>query len=286
MRTVVILGAGELGATLARRLAGREDARRVVLVDPDEGKAKGKALDILQSGPVDGFDTRVEGAADPERFGEPDAAVVADHPDFAGASAPERAASLLKTMRPRVALVALARGAPFVDALLGAGFSAERVAGTAPVAVEAALRRRLAALLEVATSAVTVAVAGLPPDAIVAPHASASIGGAPLDGVGPSALRQAVQETQGRTPGPVALAAAAAAVFAALERPRASVLCVMARADAASGFARTTLALPRRIAAWRVGPALDLALEPYERVALQNAAEGRLAGAARVRRAD
>ena len=64
MLTVVILGAGELGATLARILAGRELVRRIVLADPDFGKARGKALDILQSGPVDRFDTQVEGAAD------------------------------------------------------------------------------------------------------------------------------------------------------------------------------------------------------------------------------
>jgi malate dehydrogenase len=285
MRTVVILGAGELGATLARRLAGGPG--RVVLVDPDEGKAKGKALDILQSGPVDGFDTRIEGAADAAGFSEPDIAVAADHPDLAGGAAADRAAALLKAIRPRFALVALARSAAAVDALLGAGFPGDRVAGSAPVAVEAALRRRLAAALDVAPKAVSLALAGLPPDAIVVPHASASVGGAPLDGLGPAALRQAVQETSGRTPGPVALASAAAAVIAALAAPRASVLCVMARADdAAAGIGRATVALPRRIANGRIGAALVLALEPYERVALQNAAEGRLPAAARARRPD
>jgi malate dehydrogenase len=284
MRTVVIFGAGELGATLARRLAGSPG--RVVLVDPDEGKAKGKALDILQSGPVDGFDTRVEGAAAAERFAEPDVAIAADHPDLAGASAAFRAAAMMRALRPRVALVALARPAAAVDALLGAGFDADRVAGTAPLAVEAALRRRLAEALDVAPRAVSLALVGLPPDAIVVPHASAAIGGAPLDGLGPAALRQAVQEATGRTPGPVALASAAAAVIGALDAPRASVLCVMARADGVAGMGRATLALPRRIAKGRIGAALDLALEPYERVALQNAAEGRLHAAARARRPD
>ena len=39
MRSVAILGAGDLGATLARRLAELELARRIVLVDPDDGRA-------------------------------------------------------------------------------------------------------------------------------------------------------------------------------------------------------------------------------------------------------
>ena len=58
-QTIAVIGAGELGATLARRLAAGEVFRRVLLLDPDVGKAKGKALDILQSGPVEGFDTLV-----------------------------------------------------------------------------------------------------------------------------------------------------------------------------------------------------------------------------------
>ena len=63
MRNVAILGAGDLGATLARRLAERELARRIVLVDPDEGRARGKALDLAQSGPVEPYDVAIEGAA-------------------------------------------------------------------------------------------------------------------------------------------------------------------------------------------------------------------------------
>ena len=80
MRTVAILGAGDLGATLARLLAEREVARRIVLVDPDDGRARGKALDIMQSGPVDHFDVRVDGCASLDLAGTCDLVVVADHP--------------------------------------------------------------------------------------------------------------------------------------------------------------------------------------------------------------
>jgi malate dehydrogenase len=279
MHTAVILGAGELGATLARRLAGGSSVRRIVLVDPDEGKARGKALDILQSGPVDAFDARVEGAADVSASSEPDVLVAADHPELAGGAAAERVAALAKAIRPRVLVVACARPAPAIDAVLGSGMAADRVVGSAPVAVEAALRLRVAEALDVPPRAVTLALLGLPPDAIVVPLASVAVAGAPV--AAPAALRQAVDAVRARTPGPVALASAAAAVIAALARPRASALPVMARTDGAAGLGRATVAWPRRLAGGRVGAALEVALEPWERVALVNAAEGRAGRAGR-----
>ena len=59
------------------------------------------------------------------------------------------------------------------------------------------------------------------------------------------------------------------------------MLPVLARGDAAFGLGRVTLALPRRLGGWRVGETLEVALEPYERVALENAAEGRFHAAGR-----
>ena len=282
MLTVVILGAGEHGATLARRLAGRELARRIVLVDSDEGKARGKALDILESGPVDRFDTRVEGASDADAIDEPDILVVADAPELTdGPGAADRLAQLVAKTKPRLVVVAGARPAPSVDAVLATGFAADRVAGSAPVAVASAIRRRLAAALDVEASAVCLALLGLPPDVIVVPHASAAAGGVPIEQLRPAAVRQAVQEAAGRTPGPVALAAAAVQVIAALVSPRRTVLPVLARGDAAFGLGRATIALPRRLGGWRVGEALEVALEPYERVALENAVAGRFQAAGR-----
>ncbi len=57
---VTVVGAGNVGGTTAQRLAERNYAD-VVLVDIVEGLPQGKALDILESGPVIGFDSRVVG---------------------------------------------------------------------------------------------------------------------------------------------------------------------------------------------------------------------------------
>jgi malate dehydrogenase len=64
-RKVTVVGAGNVGGTAARRLAERDYAD-VVLVDIVEGLPQGKALDILRSGPVVGYDSNVIGTNDYE----------------------------------------------------------------------------------------------------------------------------------------------------------------------------------------------------------------------------
>jgi malate dehydrogenase len=60
MDKVSIIGAGHVGASTARLIAQQELAD-VVLVDVIEGLPQGKALDILESGPIEGFDSKIVG---------------------------------------------------------------------------------------------------------------------------------------------------------------------------------------------------------------------------------
>ncbi|MCQ2228533.1 MAG: malate dehydrogenase [Bacteroidales bacterium] len=62
MAKVTVVGAGNVGATVADVLAYREVANEVVLLDIKEGVAEGKALDIFQKSPVTMYDTRTVGA--------------------------------------------------------------------------------------------------------------------------------------------------------------------------------------------------------------------------------
>jgi malate dehydrogenase len=61
VNTITVVGAGNVGATTAQRIAEKELARRVVLVDIVEGVPQGKGLDQWQSAPIEGFDSRVIG---------------------------------------------------------------------------------------------------------------------------------------------------------------------------------------------------------------------------------
>jgi malate dehydrogenase len=58
---ITVVGAGNVGATTAQRLAEKELAKRVVLVDIVEGIPQGKGLDQWETAPIEGFDTRVIG---------------------------------------------------------------------------------------------------------------------------------------------------------------------------------------------------------------------------------
>ncbi len=62
MKKITVIGAGNVGATTAQRIADRELAENVVLVDVVEGIPQGKALDMFESAPVHGTDTRLTGA--------------------------------------------------------------------------------------------------------------------------------------------------------------------------------------------------------------------------------
>ncbi len=61
---ITVVGAGNVGATTAQRLAEKELARIIVLVDVIEGIPQGKGLDQYESAPIEGFDTRIIGAND------------------------------------------------------------------------------------------------------------------------------------------------------------------------------------------------------------------------------
>jgi malate dehydrogenase len=62
MEKITVVGAGNVGATAAQRVAEKELAREVVLIDVVEGIPQGKGLDQWETAPIEGFDSRVFGS--------------------------------------------------------------------------------------------------------------------------------------------------------------------------------------------------------------------------------
>ncbi len=60
-KKISLIGAGQIGGTLAHLIGTKEVANEVILFDVASGIAKGKALDIAQSSSVDGFDVKFSG---------------------------------------------------------------------------------------------------------------------------------------------------------------------------------------------------------------------------------
>ena len=72
---VTVVGAGNVGATVAQRIVEKEIAD-VALVDIIEGVPQGKALDIMESAPVEKFDARLQGSNGYEGTGGSDLIVI------------------------------------------------------------------------------------------------------------------------------------------------------------------------------------------------------------------
>jgi malate dehydrogenase len=73
---ITVVGAGNVGATAAQRVAEKELARTVVMVDVVEGIPQGKALDQWQSAPIEGFDSRVIGTNGYEETANSDVVII------------------------------------------------------------------------------------------------------------------------------------------------------------------------------------------------------------------
>jgi malate dehydrogenase len=188
-RKVTVVGAGNVGGTAAQRLAERNYAD-VVLVDIVEGLPQGKALDILQSGPVLGFDSNVTGTNGYEESAGSDVVVITSgSPRKPGMSRDD----LLKTNQSIVQSVTeeVARHSPEaiivvvanpLDAMChvafeASGFPRERVVGMAGILDTARYRTFIAQELKVSVRDVFALVLGGHGDTMVPLPSMATVGG-------------------------------------------------------------------------------------------------------------
>ena len=58
---ITVIGAGNVGASAAQRIAEKELANEIVIVDVVDGLPQGKGLDMYESAPVEGFDSKIIG---------------------------------------------------------------------------------------------------------------------------------------------------------------------------------------------------------------------------------
>ena len=191
-KKVTVVGAGNVGANCALRIADKELAD-VVLVDVVEGVPQGKGLDILQSGPVQGYDVMITGANDYEPTANSDIAIItAGFPRKPGMSRDDLLLAnydVVRTATEQVAkyspnciiivvtnpLDAMAQAAFWVSK-----FSKNRVVGMAGVLDSARFRTFIAQELKVSVENVTGVVMGGHGDTMVPLVRLSSVSGIPL----------------------------------------------------------------------------------------------------------
>ncbi len=76
MKKISLIGAGQIGGTLAHLIGLKELVNEVVLFDVASGVAKGKALDIAQSSSVDGFNVKFSGTDDYQNIKDSDVIII------------------------------------------------------------------------------------------------------------------------------------------------------------------------------------------------------------------
>jgi malate dehydrogenase len=277
MHQVAIIGAGELGGLLAHALARRNVASDIVLIDDNGRAAQGKALDIAQAAPIEGFASRVSGTADPAMAAGASIVALAD-PFGAAALAGESALLMLKRLRqfaPRALIVcADASHRELVDrGVRELHLDRVRLIGSAPEALVAGVRALVAVETRNLPRDVILTAMGVPPHHIVVPWEDATIGGFGLTRMlsEPERRRLESRMTALWPPGPYALAAAAArTIDAVLRRSEALVTCFIAPDDSA-GMRMRTAALPVRLGDTGVIEVVLPELSVRERVQLENA---------------
>src|SRR4051794_8317964 len=78
MREVAIVGAGDLGGAIAHVVARRDIVSSVLLVEEHGNVAAGKALDIAQAAPIEGFATQITGRTDIMTVAGADVVIIGD----------------------------------------------------------------------------------------------------------------------------------------------------------------------------------------------------------------
>ena len=278
MTTVSIIGAGDVGGACAHALARRDVVSRVLLVDGAARVAAGKALDIQQSAPVDGFHTRVDGTDDPTRIAGSAVCIVADR--FGSPSTEwsgDEALAYLSRLRAFIgSAVLVCAGATQADLLLSltreGGFRRERVMASAPEAFSAAVRSIVAIEAHCSPVDVMLAVLGSPPTFVV-PWSEASIGGYALQLVltPPQVTRVEARAAKLWPPASHALGAASARVAEAIVSSSRRTMTVLTMLAGEFGIRNRVGALPVLLAPTGVAQARVPDLNTRERVLVETA---------------
>lgn len=224
MSRLVIAGAGELAGAVARGVAARDHFGEILIWDDRETVAAGKALDIQQSGPVDGFRTQLRATGQLHDATGADVVVIAD--SFGPPSREwqgEPGLSLIERLRatnPDAVFVCAGASQAWLvqHAVAELSIAPGKIVGSALEAFGSAVRALVA--LEVGGSALDVhlEVLGVPPNQFVVRWTTARLGDQSLEAL----LGQAgLTRMSGRLPrlwppGPYALAAAATRVAEAV----------------------------------------------------------------------
>lgn len=190
---ITVVGAGNVGAAVAQRLADKELGNEVVMVDVIEGMPQGKGLDMYESGPVEGSDSRVIGTNSYEDTANSDIVVItagiARKPGMSRDDLQTTNAGIVKSVTEQVAakspkayLIVVSNPLDVMTyvAMKVSGFERSRVMGMAGILDTARFRTFISMELKVSIEDVTAFVLGGHGDSMVPLPRYSTVAGIPL----------------------------------------------------------------------------------------------------------
>ena len=297
LNRITVVGAGNVGATTAQRLAEKSLARTVVMVDVAEGIPQGKGLDQWESAPIEGFDTRIIGSNGYDESADSDVVVItagiARKPGMSRDDLLNTNAGIVKAVCEQVkrtspkAIIVMVSNPLDVMCYVAkqvTGFPRERVIGMAGVLDTARYRSFLAEALDVSVEDIHAMVLGGHGDTMVPLISYTTVSGIPvsqlldrktLDAIVDRARNGGAEIVKFLKTGSAYYAPSSAAVqmceAIALDKKR--VLPCAAWLEGEYGMKDLFLGVPCKIGRKGIEKILEIELTSAERVALGKSAD-------------
>jgi malate dehydrogenase len=296
MPKIAVVGAGNVGASAAL-YAAEAELGDVTLIDILEGVAKGKALDLLEAGPVRGYDSLVEGSGDLRAVQGSDLIIVtAGLPRKPGMSRTDLlkanadiirgVAEAIRAHAPKAYVITVTNPLDVMTYLMYrvTGFPRERVMGMAGVLDSSRFRTFLAQEIGVSVEDVQAMVLGGHGDTMVPLLRYSTVSGIPVEKfIQPARLAEIVQRTRDGGAEIVKLLHTGSAFYApassavqmaeSILRDKKRLLPVAACLDGEYGLRDLYLGVPAILGARGVEKIVELELTADEKAALAKSAE-------------
>ncbi len=292
---IALVGAGMIGGTLAH-LAALKHLGDVVLFDVVDGLPQGKALDLLEAGPIEGYDVELEGTNSyADIAGAHVCIVTAGLPRKPGMSRDDllginakiitAVAAGIKVNAPGAFVIVLTNPLDAMVTLLKreTGFPKQRVVGMAGVLDSARYRTFIAQELEVSVTSVEAMVLGGHGDDMVPVRSACTVGGVPVSRLITAARLDAIEQRVRQAGGEIVAllktgsafyspAAAAIQMVDAYLHDRKAILPCAAYLEGEYGLRDLYVGAPVRIGAGGVERVIEMDLTAGERAALHQSA--------------
>lgn len=294
-KKITVVGAGNVGATTAQRLADKE-LGDVVMVDIIEGLPQGKSLDLAQAAPIEGYDSRLTGSNGYKETADSDIVVITSGlPRKPGMSRDDLlrtnagivgsvTAEVMKYSRnPILIIVSNPLDAMCHVAMKQSGLPKERVIGMAGVLDSARMRYFIADALNVSVENVTAFVLGGHGDTMVPLPRYSAVAGIPLPDLLPKdKIDQIVERTRNGGAEIVSLLKTGSAYYApsaavvemveAILKDKKKILPCAAYLEGEYGINRLFVGVPAKLGERGIEQIIQVNMTTDERTALQRSA--------------